>query len=76
MSFDERLIEREAKAGSFLMLLHDLLPLSRAWKLAPYYVRYSIVNESLVHLVGIWVEPRVISTYSSLSGADMCFFIL
>jgi len=38
--------------------------------------RYSKINEPLAYkLVGIWVEPRVINTYSSLYGADMCFFI-
>lgn len=52
-----------------------LLPLSRAWKLAPSLRRYSKVKELLVHLVGIWVEPRVNYTYSSLFWGGYVFFL-
>ena len=38
--------------------------------------RYSKINEPLVYLlVGIWVEPRVMNTYSSLCRGGYVFFL-
>lgn len=38
--------------------------------------RYSKINEPLAYkLVGIWVEPRVINTYSSLLRGGYVFFL-
>jgi len=37
--------------------------------------RYSKINEPLANkLVGIWVEPRVITHTRPFVGANMCFF--
>lgn len=39
--------------------------------------RYSKINEPLAYkLVGIWVEPRVINTYSSLLRGGYVFFFI
>ncbi|WP_285400465.1 hypothetical protein [Lysinibacillus sp. fls2-241-R2A-57] len=62
-------------AESFLMQQAKLTTFEQCLETCTVFATLLQINEPLVHLVGIWVEPRVINTCSSLYGARACVFL-